>query len=130
MSGESPKLFQCLIEKKCHDLLFDGLAAYIEAYPQKLELEEKSRSVQEVQAAVLDEMEIIRVDNIQQLEDGLHFDVIISCEIEIEETFKRDRQVDAVRQWFRTSCKGELEQLAESLKIHLIEVYQQPRRPL
>jgi hypothetical protein len=111
------------IDKKCFDALYSALSSYIEDNPDNLELESTSNFVEEPDGACLIDMEIIKTENCVIEEDEITFDTIISCEIEIEETIKRNRETDSVNQWFRMQCKAVLADTLKSFSISNIEVY-------
>jgi len=69
------------------------------------------------------EMEVIRTNGGTSEDDTITFDVVVSCEIEIEETVKRNRETDSVTQWFRVHCRTELGDGLKNLKVTNVEVY-------
>jgi len=123
MADDTKKLFEKLIDKTCYDSMYKAVSEHIDDNFESLDLAERSNSIEEVQAASLEDMAIERVANIEQDDDAVKFDVIVSCEIEIEETVRRDRQVDAASQWFTLSCSAVLDGALKNFKVRAIDVY-------
>ena len=123
MANETGKAFEKLIDKACYDNIYRAASSYIDDNFDSLDLAEQSNVIEEVQAASLEDMSIQRVGNIIQDDDSVKFDVIVSCEIEIEETVRRDRQVDAASQWFSVSCSAILDGSLEDFKVNSVEAY-------
>lgn len=111
------------IDKKCYDAMYAALSRYIEDNPDSLELNNISNFVEQPDGASLIEMEIIKSENCVIDEDEVAFDVIVSCEIEIEETVSRNRETDSTNQWFRMHCKAVLADTLKSFTVPNIEVY-------
>lgn len=123
MADETKKLFEKLIDKTCYDSMYKAMSEHISDNYGNLDLAERSSIIEKVHDASLDDMEIKRVDNIEQDDDAVKFEVIVSCEIEIEETVRRDRQVDSASQWFTLSCNAVLDGALKYFKVRAIEVY-------
>ena len=123
MGNETGKSFEKLIDKVCYDTIYRAASSYIDDNFESLDLAERSNSIEEVQVASLEDMAIQRVANIVQEDDDVKFDVIVSCEIEIEETVRRDRQVDSASQWFIVNCSAVLDGELQNFKVKTIEVY-------
>lgn len=123
MSDEPQKAFKRLIDKACFDSIYSAVSNYISYNFDNLDLAERSNIIEEVQSASLEDMEIQRIANLRQDDEVVKFDVIVSCEIEIEETVRRDRQVDASSQWFSVSCSAVLDGTLQNFKVQAIEVY-------
>jgi len=112
-----------LIDKKCYTTIYDAVSRFIEDNPDELDLRGASNFIDEPDAASLNEMELIKTCNVVVDEDVITFDMIVSCEIEIEETVRRNRETDGATQWFRIRCKALLEETLKSFEVIKIEVY-------
>jgi|AGTN01.3.fsa_nt_gi hypothetical protein len=121
MDKAQPSALDRLIDKKCFDVIYGALEGYIEDNIDSLEL--SSHCVQEPDGAQLIDMEVIRTNGGTSEDDTITFEVIVSCEIEIEETVRRNRETDSVMQWFRVRCKAELLEGLKNLKVTSVEVY-------
>ncbi len=51
------------------------------------------------------------------------FDVIVSAEIIISETVRRNRETDDVEQWFRVSCRGNLNNGLHNFAVRNVTAY-------
>lgn len=111
------------INKKCYDAMYSALSRYIEDNPDGLELGRVSNFVEEPDGSSLIDMEIIKTENCIIDEDQITFETVVSCELEIEETVKRNRETDSARQWFRMRCKAVLADALKSFTVSNIEVY-------
>jgi hypothetical protein len=110
-----------LIDKKCYDSIFDAVASYIEDNPDKLEI--SSNFVEKPDGATLSDLEFIRTCNTSIDENIISFDAIVSCEIEIDETVRRNRETDGVSQWFRIKCIATLGEVLKNFRVTEVEVY-------
>lgn len=117
------RLFEKLIDRTCYDAMYKALSNHISVNYDNLDLAEKSNIIEEVHDASLEDMEIVRINNIKQDDDAVKFDVVVSCEIEIEETIRRDRQVDSASQWFKLLCGAVLDGTLKNFKVRAVEVY-------
>jgi hypothetical protein len=123
MASELNKTFEKLIDKTCFNKIFNAVSEYIDDNYRHLDLAERSNFIEEVQEASLDDLQILRISNIEQDDDIVKFDVIVNCDIEIEETVRRDRQVDSASQWFTVSCSAILDDSLKNFKIAAIDIY-------
>lgn len=121
MAQSQPSALDRFIDKKCFDAIYRALEGYVEDNPADLEL--SSYHVQEPDGAQLLDMEVIKTVGGTSADDTITFDVIVSGEIEIEETVRRNRETDSVTQWFRVHCKAELGDGLKDLKVISVEVY-------
>lgn len=121
MAQAQPSALDRFIDKKCFDAIYRALEVYIEDNFGNLEL--SSYHVQEPDGAQLLEMEVIRTNGGTSEDDTITFDVIVSCEIEIEETVKRNRETDSVTQWFKAHCEAEFGEGLKNFKVTNVEVY-------
>ena len=112
-----------LVDKKCYTAIYNAVSQYVEDNPDALELSGVSNFVKEPDGASLSDMELIRSCNAVMNDDEIVFDAIVSCEIEIEETVRRNRETDGVRQWFKIQCRAILDETLKSFQVMRIEVY-------
>ena len=113
--------FRDVIAEMFYNGIFNALAEYVEKNPEKLD--SNSRRVECPDEAELSDIEIKFVNVTKSEGIGIFFDVIVSAEIKIGETIKRDRETDEVEQWFRISCYTELEVNLKNFCISTIRVY-------
>lgn len=123
MAIELHKAFEKLIDKACYNTIYNAVTTYIDDNYKYLDLAERSNCIEEVHEASLDDLQILRISNIEQDDDVVKFDVIVNCEITIEETVKRDRQVDSASEWFAVRCSAILDGDLKSFKIDTINIY-------
>lgn len=121
--AELHRAFEKLIDKACYNTIYKAVSVYIESNYVYLDLSERSNFIEEVQEASLEDLEILRISNIRQDDDVVKFDVIVNCEIVIEETVKRDRQVDSTSQWFTVGCNAVLDDTFKNFRIDTIDIY-------
>ena len=123
MAKTQPTALERLIDKKCYDTLYAALSDYIEDNPDSLDLLHPSHHVEEPDEATLVDMEVISIADGASDEDTLTFDVIVSAEIEVSETVKRERESDGVTQWFKLHCEALLEEGFKDIMVTRIEIY-------
>ena len=86
--------FRDVIANMYYNELFDELSEYIEDNPDKLE--SNSYHVQSPDEAVLSDFAIIMIDITDSPGNSILFDVIVSAEVEIAETVRRNRETDGI----------------------------------
>ncbi len=123
MANEPQKAFEKLIDKTCYNTIYKAVSEYIEDNYENLDLADRSNIIEEVHEASLDDLQIVRISNIEQDDDVVKFDVIVNCEIVIEETVRRDRQVDSASQWFTVMCNAILDGALKDFKVDTINIY-------
>src|SRR5690606_28428161 len=99
--------FRDVIQELYYNEIFDELSEFIEENPSHLE--SKSYFVEEPDEASLEDFEVKWINIISSRDHSIYFDVIVSAEIQIAETVKRNRETDGLIQWFRISCRAVLE---------------------
>ena len=117
--------FRDVIEDMFYDDIFNELSAYIEDNPDKID--SNSHRIGSPDDATLSDFQVKLVDITDSLGNEILFDVVVSAEIEIAETVKRNRETDGIEQWFRISCSAELEDGFQNFKIFGIYVYNKYR---
>lgn len=90
--------FRDVVKEKYYNEIFEELSAFIEDNPPHLET--RSNLIQEPDEASLDFFEVKWINITSSPDNSLHFDVIVSAEIQIAETVKRNRGTDGLIQWF------------------------------
>ena len=71
--------------------------------------------------AALSDFDIITIDITDSPGNGILFDVIVSAEVEISETVRRNRESDGIEQWFRISCRADLDDGIQIFKSTLFQ---------
>ena len=117
--------FRDVIANMYYNELFDELSEYIEDNPDKLE--SNSYHVQSPDEAALSDFDIIMIDITDSPGNSILFDVIVSAEVEIAETVRRNRETDGIEQWFRISCKADLNDGIQNFQINSVSIYNKYR---
>lgn len=124
MSQEIIDAFKKVIDRTILDVAFSPLSTYIENNYSRLDLTCKAKVIENVEQATLIDFELIRVADITLLKDNkLMFQVIVDAEIEIEETIRRDREVEGVNKWFMLSCLTEIDDIPTTFVLEHIREY-------
>ncbi len=118
--------FRDVIEDKFYNDIFNALSAFIEDNPSRLE--SNSYRVQSPDEAALSDFKVQFVNITESEENRVLFDVVVSAELEIAETVRRNHETDGIEQWFRVSCTAELEDGIQDFRISGIQVYNKNRR--
>ncbi|SHJ09431.1 ImmA/IrrE family metallo-endopeptidase [Propionispora hippei] len=113
--------FRDVIEDRLFNEIFNALLIFVEDNPGKLE--GNSHCVESPDEATLSDVEVKLVDITDSEGNEIFFDVVVSAEIEIAETVKRNRETDGIEQWFRISCSAELEDGFRKFYISDIHIY-------
>ncbi|MBB4825012.1 DNA-binding XRE family transcriptional regulator [Sporosarcina luteola] len=117
--------FKDVIQEQYYDEILKGLANFVEENPSQLE--SQSNFVLEPDEASLEGFEIKWINITGAPNNCLYFDVIVSAEIQIAETVKRNRETDGLIQWFRISCTSILEDGLQEFDVTDISVYMKQR---
>ena len=117
--------FRDVVAEKFCDDIFTVLSEYVESNPDKLE--SRSNSVESPDEATLSDIDIKFVDITDSEGMEIMFDVLVSAEIEIAETVRRNRETDGTEQWFRISCSADLDDGLRNFGITGIQIYDQCR---
>lgn len=117
--------FRNVIEDVFYDDIFNELSKYVEDNPDKMD--SSSHCVESPDEATLSDFQVKLVDITDSEDNEIRFDVVVSAEIEIAETVKRNRETDGIEQWFRISCSAELEDGLQNFTISDIHVYNKYR---
>ncbi len=86
-----------------------------------------SYCVESPDEATLSGIEVKFVNITDSEDNGILFDVVVSAEIEVAETVRRNREIDGVEQWFRISCFAELDDGIKGFSISDIHIYNKYR---
>jgi hypothetical protein len=117
--------FRDVIEDKFYNDIFNSLSEYIESNPNKLEC--NSYIVKYPDEAKLSDMEVKKVNITNCGEIGILFDVVVSAEVEVAETVRRNRETDGIEQWFRITCSAELEDGLKNFSVSNAHIYNKYR---
>lgn len=113
--------FRDVIEELFYNDIFNALSEYVENNPDKLD--RNSYCVECPDEAALSDIEVKLVNITDSEDNGILFDVVVSAEIEVAETVRRNREIDGVEQWFRISCFAELDDGLKQFYISGIHIY-------
>lgn len=117
--------FRAFLENIYYDKIFHELSSYIEDNPDKLEF--NSYIIQSPDEAALCDFEIKTVDITDSPGNKILFDIVVAAEIEISETVRRNRETDGIEQWFRISCRADLNDGLDNFYISSITLYNKYR---
>ena len=113
--------FRDIIANEFYNEIWDALSVLIGSNPDKLEC--RSYLVERPDEAALSGIEVKFVNITDSEGNGILFDVVVSAEIEVAETVRRNREIDGVEQWFRISCFAELDDGLKQFYISGIHIY-------
>lgn len=113
--------FRDVIEELFYNDIFNALSEYVENNPDKLD--SNSYCVESPDEATLSGIEVKFVNITDSEDNGILFDVVVSAEIEVAETVRRNREIDGLEQWFRISCSAELDDGLKQFYISGIHIY-------
>lgn len=100
--------FRDVVKELYYNDIYAVVETYVEDYPDTLEC--YSYIVGTLEAAKLEDMEVISVNIVEAPNNGILFDVIVSTEIQIWGKVSHSSQDDDdAGQWFRVSCEASLE---------------------
>lgn len=69
----------------------------------------------------------MRVDVHDAAGDGISFDIIVETEIIVSTRYRSVVESDDVSQWFRLSCRGNLNNSLRNFKITNVDIYSRLR---
>lgn len=113
--------FKDVVQEHYYDEIFKELADFIDENPSQLE--SRSNFVLEPDEASLVDFEVKWVTITSSPDNHLYFYVIVSAEIQIAETVKRNRETDGLIQWFRISCTSILEDGLQDFGVTDVSIY-------
>ena len=117
--------FRDVIQEQYYNEIFEGLTEFVEENPSQLE--SRSNFVQEPDEAALEDFEVKWINITSSHDNSIYFDVIVSAEIQIAETVKRNRETDGLIQWFRISCTAILEDGLQDFGVTDVSIYMKQR---
>ena len=123
MAQEIAAAFEKVIDKQLLYTAFAPIASFLEENCSRIDLTYKSNFINDVDHATLLDFELIKIDNVTQENDTLVFRIVISADVEIEETIHGDRQVDCVQKWLTLSCSANTDDILGSFSIESIDAY-------
>lgn len=113
--------FRDVIQDLFYNEIFEELSSHVEENPSEIDC--ISYDVECPDEASLDFFEVKRVNIKKAPDDRLDFDVIVSADLVIGETVKRNRETDGVEQWFRISCSAVLDDGISDFTVQGVDVY-------
>lgn len=113
--------FRDVIEDMFYDNIFNELSKYVQSNPDRLD--SNSYCIENPDEAELFDIQIKFVDIIDSEGNELLFNVVVSAEIKVAETIKRNREIDGIEQWFQISCSGDLVDGLQNFCIFQISLY-------
>lgn len=117
--------FRDVIQERFYNEIYQELGVFIETNPSQLE--PRSNFVQEPDEASLEDFEIKWINITGAPDNYLYFDVIVSAEIQIAETIKRNRETDGLIQWFRISFTSILDDGLQEFRVSVVSIYMKQR---
>lgn len=123
MAKEIMDAFKKVIDRNILNVAYAPLSSYIEDNFSRIDLTYSSNVIENVEQATLLDFELIKVSDINQNEDMLIFQIVVDAEIEIEETIRRDREVESVQKWFTLTCSSETDDIPGTFAVKSIRVY-------
>lgn len=113
--------FKEIVEARFENELWDAVASFVSENPEKLEC--SSYSVASPEEAELSDLKVEAVSVRDAGGIAIKFDVVVSTELEIAETIRRDRETDSAAPWFRISCSADLDDELRNFAIISIVSY-------
>jgi len=117
--------FEDLIKSEYYNEIYSALEAFVEDNPGRLEVD--CYSVQSPEEAEMVDFTIIKTTIKEVGEYDLQFDVLVSTEITVAETIKRNRTTDEIEQWFMVSANGTLDEGIKNFRVEDVTVYNKSR---
>lgn len=99
-------LFKSMIKEQYYNDIFSALDKDIAVNYSQYDLETRANEVSEVLNASLDHIEILHIRNIKQNETDLTFNLLVNCDIEVEDYMRRETVAEIVSQWFELGCSA------------------------
>ncbi|MFA9423468.1 MAG: hypothetical protein ACERLG_07805 [Sedimentibacter sp.] len=103
------EIFKNIIEEHFYQEILNSLRDEIMNNYCHYDLTIRANVVQEVLEASLKNMDIMRVYNINQDDEEICFNALVSCSIEIGDYVYGENVSESVCQWFELSCSAILE---------------------
>jgi hypothetical protein len=116
-----PRSFAGVVWDKYSDGIENAVSEYIAENFRGLEL--RSHTVQEPDEVYLSSLHFHRLIPYDAPGDKIKFDVVVSADIAIFETFHSDTRDGEVTRWFRVSCEALLSNGLSGFQIKSIEIY-------
>lgn len=117
-------LFKKMIEDNFHRDIFNSLQEEIMDKYDQYDLTLRANVVQEVLEASLDSIDVLRIFDINQDEEDVTFNMLVSCNIEISDYAYDENISELICQWFNLSCSAILENATlKDFTVDEIEAY-------
>lgn len=113
--------FKDVIENRYYEAIYDAISGHLADNADSLGL--RSNRVHKADEATLADLTIKWIEISDAPGDSIRFDVIAEAEIEVSEMVRRDREVGEASEWFRVSCKGELNNGLRNFAIMGVHTY-------
>lgn len=123
MSQQITNAFEKVIDRRILEIAYEPLSSYIEDNYMRLNLANNAKTIENVEQSTLLDFELVRINDIIQNGEMLLFQIIIVAEIEIEETVRRDREVENINKKFVLSCSASIDDIQGSFTVDSIEEY-------
>ena len=117
------KSLENLIEKHCLNQIFNKLFSFIEENVYSLDFTYKHTYIENVEFALLQDVEILRIENINSNVDKISFNLITNAQIEIGERVYGEKQSDLVNKWFTIVCSAKFDDKIDDFCIYNIYAY-------
>ena len=111
------------IEKFLTNNIFNKAAEFVEYKFKSLDLGRTADVVKEPEAAILRGIDLQFTQNVKIIEETVSFEVVFSCEIETEQTIRRESEQESVEAWLKLSCSMRITDKLEDFKILSVEDY-------
>lgn len=102
-------IFKKIIEDNFYQEIFNSLQTEIMDNYDQYDLTLRANVVQEVLEAELDSIDVLRIFDINQDEEDVIFNMLVSCNIEISDYAYDENISESICQWFELSCSAILE---------------------
>ncbi len=118
--------FKDVIENRFFDVIETAVSEYVEGNPGSLDL--RSYRVREADEVEIADLTINRVDIHDGVGTEIRFDIILEAAIALSSRYHSDIETDDVSEWFRVSCRGELDDGLRNFEILGVSTYSPGKR--
>lgn len=118
------EIFKKMIEDNFYGDIFNSLQTEITDNYDEYDLTLRANVVQEVLEAELDSIDVLRIFDINQDEEDVTFNMLVSCNIQISDYAYDENISESICQWFNLSCSAILENATlKDFTVDEIEAY-------
>jgi hypothetical protein len=118
--------FKDVIENHFFDQIENAVTGYVAENLGSLNL--RSYRVREADEVVITDLTVKRVDVHNEAGTSIRFDVITEAEIVVSERYHSDIETDEIGEWFRVSCRGDLDDGLRNFSILNVDTYSRSKR--